>query len=79
MGQTLLRAPPLQIAAMTLLVFLVVMGVRSQGLLESLELQAYDWAFRLRPHQQVKRPPITLVTITDQDIQALGIGPFPMR
>ena len=76
MGQTLLRAPVFQLVAMTLLVFLAVMGVRSQGLLESLELQAYDWAFRLGPHQQGQRPPMTLVTITEQDIQTLGHWPI---
>ncbi|MEX2492790.1 MAG: adenylate/guanylate cyclase domain-containing protein [Nitrospirales bacterium] len=76
MGQPLLRSPTMQIVAMTLLVFLTVMGLRSQGILESLELQAYDWSFRLRPHQREKVPPITLVTITDQDIQALGHWPI---
>ncbi len=72
MGQTFLRAPAFQVVAITLLVFLLVAGVRSLGLLEGLELQAYDWAFRIGPHQQGKHLPITLVTITEQDIQALG-------
>ena len=76
MGHSLLRSSTFQIVAITLLVFLGVMGLRSQGFLESLELEAYDWSFRLRSHQLTEPPPITLVTITDQDIQEVGHWPI---
>lgn len=51
MGHSLLRAPASQIVVLTLLVFLGVVGLRSQGILEGLEIEAYDWSLRLRPHQ----------------------------
>ncbi len=69
MGHSLLRAPAFQIVVITLLVFLGVLGLRSQGVLEGLEIEAYDWSLRLRSHQLSEFPPITLVIITDQDIQ----------
>ncbi|HBP86810.1 MAG TPA: CHASE2 domain-containing protein [Nitrospirales bacterium] len=60
---------------MTLLVLLVVMGLRWEGALESVELDAYDWSMRLRPTNPSLSPPITLVSITDQDIRKLGHWP----
>ena len=50
--------------------------MRSQGVLEGLEIEAYDWSLRLRSHQLSESPPITLVTITDQDIQEVGHWPI---
>jgi adenylate cyclase len=61
---------------MSLLVFLGIMGLREGGYLESIELDAYDWSLRLRPHHTDTNPPITLVAITDQDIRALGHWPI---
>ncbi len=75
MGHTLCRSPAVKTVIMTLLVFLGVIGLRSQGLLEGMELEAYDWSLRLRPSIETESPPITLVTITDQDIQTLGHWP----
>ena len=60
---------------MTLLVFLAVMGLRWEGFLESAELEAYDWSMRLRPTNTQPTPPITLVSIMDQDIRTLGHWP----
>ena len=60
---------------MTLLVFLAVMGLRGEGFMESAELEAYDWSMRLRPTNTQPTPPITLVSITDQDIRTLGHWP----
>lgn len=71
-----LRAPAFQLAGMTLLVFLGVMGLRWEGYLESTELDAYDWSLRLRPHHTGTTPPITVVAITDQDIRELGHWPI---
>lgn len=64
-----------RIVVISFAVWLVVLGLRSQGLLEGLELEAYDWSLRLSPAHINESPPITLVTITDQDIQTLGQWP----
>lgn len=48
MDHSLLRSPAFQIVVITLLVFLGVMELRGQGVLEGLELEAYDWSLRLR-------------------------------
>jgi adenylate cyclase len=64
------------IGVMTLAVWLAVMGLRYQGLWEGLELDAYDWSMRLSSQHLNESPPITLVTITDQDIQAEGHWPI---
>ena len=58
------------------LVFAVLIGLRSLGALEGLELAAYDWHIRLRPAVSAK-PPIVLVMITDRDIERLGTWPVP--
>jgi len=70
------RSSIVHIGVMTLAVWLAVMGLRSQGLLEGLELEAYDWSLRLSSQRINESPPITLVTITDQDIQELGHWPI---
>lgn len=75
MGPFPLRAPVFQIIVITLLVGLGIMGLRWEGYLESAELDAYDWSLRFRPPQEEGSPPITLVTITDQDIRQLGHWP----
>ena len=75
MGHSPLPSPVFQIGLMTLLVFLAVMGLRWEGFLESAELEAYDWSMRLRPTNTQPTPPITLVSITDQDIRTLGHWP----
>jgi len=75
-GHLFLRAPAFQIAVMTLLVFLGIMGLREAGYLERMELNAYDWSLRIRPSHIDTNPPITLVAITDQDIRELGHWPI---
>ncbi|WNM58600.1 CHASE2 domain-containing protein [Candidatus Nitrospira allomarina] len=75
MGHSPLRSPAFQIGVITFLVFLGVMGLRWEGFLESAELDAYDWSMRLRPTTKQSNPPITLVSITDQDIRTLGHWP----
>ncbi len=75
MWHSLCRSPAVKTIIMTLLVFLGVVGLRSQGVLEGMELEAYDWSLRLRPSIEIEPPPITLVTITDKDIQTLGHWP----
>ena len=75
-GHPLLRSFTLQVGIIPLLAFLGIMGLRNQGVLESLELEAYDWSLRLRPHAITEIPPITLVAITDQDIGEIGHWPI---
>lgn len=79
MGHSPLPSPAFQIGLMTLLVFLAVMGLRGEGFMESAELEAYDWSMRLRPTNTQPPPPITLVSITDQDIRTLGHWPVTDR
>ncbi|HYY60996.1 MAG TPA: adenylate/guanylate cyclase domain-containing protein, partial [Burkholderiales bacterium] len=59
------------------LVFAVLLGLRSTGALEGLELAVYDWQLRLRPGAPAKKPPLVLVTISDRDIAELGTWPVP--
>lgn len=75
MGHSPLRSHTFQVGVMTLLVFLGVMGLRWEGFLESAELDAYDWSMRLCPTNTRPVPPITLVSISDQDIRELGHWP----
>jgi len=58
------------------LVFLVVIALREGGMLESLELTAYDWHLRLRPPVPERTTRVALVTITEEDIQKLGRWPM---
>ncbi|MDP2827814.1 MAG: adenylate/guanylate cyclase domain-containing protein [Sulfuricellaceae bacterium] len=53
------------------LVFLLVWGVRATGGLQSLELSAYDMAFRLRPSAPVDDR-IVLITETEEDLHRWG-------
>ena len=76
MGHSLLRSPTISIVGISLFVFLGVVGLRSQGIFEGLELEAYDWSLRLRSAPVSDSPSITLVTITDQDIRDLGHWPI---
>jgi adenylate cyclase len=56
---------------------LSVLGLRGLGTLESAELAAYDWFFRLRPAERLADPRILLVAITEHDINAQGTWPLP--
>lgn len=58
-----------------LAVTLGIVGLRSAGRLESLELAAYDWYIRLQPHTPADRR-ILLVTVTERDIQTQGGWPL---
>ncbi|MEW5856450.1 MAG: CHASE2 domain-containing serine/threonine-protein kinase [Cyanobacteriota bacterium] len=53
----------------SVVVSLLVLGVRQQGLLETLELGAYDQMIRLRPAEEPD-PRILVVAVTEADIQA---------
>ena len=62
--------------ATSLVVFLIVWGLRSVGLLQPLELAAYDWNIRLQSPTALSSPPVALLTITEQDILNQGRWPI---
>ncbi len=69
--------PPFSVSLTTsALVFLIIIGIRSAGYLESLELSVYDWYIRLRPQVSARESRITLITITEQDIHKQGRWPL---
>ena len=68
------------LAVSWLIIIVVGLGVwtlRTAGLLEALEMAAYDWFLRLRATPQAHDPRITLVTVTESDIQSQGGWPLP--
>src|SRR5262245_34368514 len=72
------RRPPWFVAlCIAAVVGLGLLGTRSLGLLESLELATYDALLRLRPSAPAPDPRIVLVSITEADIQRLGGWPVP--
>lgn len=66
--QTLLMA--------SLMVTAVVMGMRSLGVLQSIELNAFDLMMQLRPVEKPD-PRLLVVKVTAEDIQKLG-GEYPI-
>ena len=50
-------------------VFFGVIGLRSTGSLESLELTAYDWYIRMQPESPEPDSRIVLIEINENDIQ----------
>src|SRR5262245_19670440 len=64
-----LASPAVAAALISVLVWLTVMGLRSTGALESLELAAYDWCLGLQPEPPEVDPRIVLIQITEPDIR----------
>ena len=52
-----------------IIVFLGIVGLRSAGSLESLELTAYDWYIRIQPEVPEPDSRIVLIEINENDIQ----------
>ncbi len=71
-----LRHPLAASLLISILVFVGVMGLRSAGSLEALELTAYDWYLRLRLDDSEADSRIVLITITESDIQNQGRWPL---
>jgi adenylate cyclase len=68
---------PLAVTGLVVIaVGLGVWGLRSARLLESFETAAYDWFIRLRPTASAPDPRVTLITITEADIQDQGGWPL---
>ncbi|BFU95964.1 MAG: putative Adenylate cyclase [Nitrospira sp.] len=55
---------------------LVILGVRSTGQLQQLELSLYDWLLRSRPMPAVSDSRITFITISEEDIRQQGRWPI---
>jgi adenylate cyclase len=53
-----------------------VLGARQLGLLETLELAAYDWYVRLVARETAPDPRVLLVAITEEDIRKIGDWPL---
>lgn len=61
---------------MSLVIGALVVGVRTKGWLEPLELAAYDLSLAIEPKPSDYAPPITLITITEAGIQRLRHWPL---
>lgn len=59
-----------------ILLFVLLVGMREAGTLESLELEAYDLLLRLHEKGSPVEPRVALLAITEADIQALGRWPL---
>ena len=64
------------VGAVALMVTVLVLGVRSLTLLESIELTTYDGFIRVRPSDPPPDSRITLVTVTEADIPTSGGWPL---
>jgi adenylate cyclase len=64
-----LRSRVFAAVVVSAVVFLIVGSLRELGQLQNLELAVYDWHIQLQPRAGEDAPPITLLTITEQDIQ----------
>jgi adenylate cyclase len=70
------RSPLVVAWFMAVIVGLGILGLRTVGLLEGLELGTYDWYMRLRPGNVRADSRIVLVTVTEQDIPNQGGWPL---
>jgi adenylate cyclase len=71
-----LRQPAPVSVGVALAVFLTVSALTAQGLLQPLELAAYDTLLQLRPERGGKETRITVVRVTDEDIRRIGHWPM---
>jgi hypothetical protein len=60
-----------------LVLFAALVGIRETGILQPLELEAYDLLLRLQQDGAAVTPRVTLLAITEADIQTLGRWPLP--
>ncbi len=73
---TVFRSPTVRVLGIGLVVSLAVISCRQLGLLEALELSAYDGTVRLAPQATVSDSRIVLITITEEDLEYLGQWPI---
>jgi adenylate cyclase len=68
---------PLVVSLVTgILCALVILGLRSTGQLQQLELALYDWLLRSRPISPAPVSRITFITISEEDIRQQGRWPI---
>jgi adenylate cyclase len=70
------RSPIVVSVATGILCALVILGVRSTGHLQQLELNLYDWLLRSRPVVGATDSRIIFITITEEDIRQQGRWPI---
>ncbi len=73
----LCQAPTTVSLGLSLIVFVVIVGLHHLGALIDLELTAYDFLLRSRQSDALPDSRVVLLTITDDDIEAQGQWPFP--
>lgn len=56
--------------------FLVILGLRWPGLLQPMELNAFDWLMRMKAATPQKQSRITIIGMTEEDIEELGQWPL---
>ena len=71
------RSPFAACLLISAIVFLCLIGLRSVGSLESLELTAYDWYIRLQPKASALGSRIVLIEISESYIRSQGRWPLP--
>jgi len=71
-----LRAPTLVSVALGVVASLVVIGLRSAGFFQFVELATYDLYLRLEERQSVHEPRVVLVQTIEEDIQKLAEWPL---
>ncbi len=74
-----LRKPTLISIALGVAAGLLVIGLRSAGLLQFVELATYDAYLRVKEHRSVPEPRVVLVQAFEPDIQKLGEWPLSDR
>lgn len=70
------RSPLAVSVAIGFLCALVILGVRSTGRLQQVELNLYDWLLRSRPMPAATDSRITFITISEEDIRRQGRWPI---
>jgi adenylate cyclase len=58
------------------IVFIIIIGIRSAGYLEYLELMTYDWFIRMQPVYSSPSKSIVVIGINEDDIQKNGRWPI---
>jgi CHASE2 domain-containing sensor protein len=71
-----LRQPAPVSVAIAFAVFLAVSTLTATGLLQPVELVAYDTLLQLRPERAWTDERITVVRVTDEDIYSIGHWPM---
>ncbi len=70
------RSPVTAAVLFSGLVFLLIIGSRGAGYLESLELTAYDLFTRLKPISSEAAPRVAIIGISEKDIRQIGRWPL---